>query len=132
MKKSKKASSSTKKVKFNLKIKEKRKSDRRKVLDSFHVFITIPKLNPRKIYLRDVSPTGFGIFTDPVDNFKVGTKHIVHFHLNAMLYLPLKVEVRHASSGIAGFMILKDKKFLKSIKLFSMFVEFLNALADYK
>ncbi len=78
---------------------ERRKANRRPILDTFSVFAVIPKKGPHRLTLLDVSDMGIGVIVDtegetaadfPVKN---GDTLEVQFYLNQSLYLPLAIKV---------------------------------------
>lgn len=75
---------------------ERRKSMRRKILDSFAFYVQVPKLGTARHKLDNLSETGLGFFIDSLGGtFTLKKDEIldIHFHLNPSLYLKLKVQV---------------------------------------
>jgi hypothetical protein len=79
--------------------KEKRRSPRRPVLDTFSVFVVVPSKGMHRLPVHDLSEHGMGFDLDTEgENFadhplKQGDRLEVHFYLNQSLYLPLNVEL---------------------------------------
>jgi hypothetical protein len=78
---------------------ERRKHVRRPVLDSFSLFVVVPKKGVHRLPIHDVSDHGLGFdldtegesFTDfPISS---GEMIEVQFYLNQSLYIPIKVKV---------------------------------------
>ncbi len=82
---------------------EKRKHKRRPILESFSLFVTIPKKGDYKLPVHDISDGGiafnFDIEGESAEDYplKEGEKFDIHFYLNQSLYLPLKVKVMRVS-----------------------------------
>lgn len=81
---------------------ERRRFNRRSILESFGVSIVLPALGERKLWVRDLSEDGIGISLDSVGSlpgrtdapqFKVGRKLKASLYLNQSLRLPLEVEI---------------------------------------
>jgi hypothetical protein len=78
---------------------ERRKAKRRAILDSFSVFVAIPKKGFYKLPVHDISDFGLGFDfdtegEDPADfPIQKGDSVEVHFYLNQSLYLPLQTKV---------------------------------------
>ena len=81
-----------------LKGAERRRAPRRPILDSFSLFVAVPKKGGAKLPVHDISELGMGFDLDlegegtdiPV---KMGETFEVQFYLNQTLYLPLQVRV---------------------------------------
>ncbi len=81
---------------------ERRRFNRRSILESFGVTIVLPDLGERKLWVRDLSEDGIGISLDSVGGlpgrvdappFKVGRKLKASLYLNQSLRLPLELEI---------------------------------------
>ena len=77
---------------------ERRRVHRRPVLDSFSMFVVVPKKGPYRLRVHDISNLGIGFDIDVDGEPEVlaiakGEEIDVHFYLNQSLYLPLKVTV---------------------------------------
>lgn len=78
---------------------ERRKTQRRPVLDTFSLFVVIPKKGSHKLKVYDVSEGGlrfdYDLEGEPADLFPVrqGEEFELHFYLNQRLFVPLKVKV---------------------------------------
>lgn len=78
---------------------ERRRAERRPILDTFSLFAVVPRKGPYKLRVDDVSSVGIGFFLDiegesstefPV---KKGEVFDLNLYLNQSLFLPLNVEV---------------------------------------
>lgn len=82
---------------------ERRKSKRRPILDSFSLFVVIPKKGPLKLRIHDVSDTGLSFDVDTEGDeaasfpLKIGETFEVHLYLNQSLYLPLQIRIARLS-----------------------------------
>ena len=76
-----------------MKKEERRTNPRKEVLDSFHMFIVIPKFGLHKIYLYDIAENGLSFLSD--EKFKENASLDVFFHINPNLRLPLSLNVLH-------------------------------------
>jgi hypothetical protein len=78
---------------------ERRRTQRRPVLDTFSMFVVVPKKGMHRLRVHDISDLGLGFDLDTegesFEDFKVSPKEKleVHFYLNQSLYLPLMVEI---------------------------------------
>ena len=79
--------------------KERRRSPRRPIFETFSLFVVAPKKGPHKLIVRDVSDLGIGFEIDAegdkVGNFEIkpGDRLDVLLYLNQSLALPLKIVV---------------------------------------
>lgn len=79
--------------------KERRRSRRRPILDSFLFFVVVPKKGMARLKVADISDSGLGfdydVGAEAQEDFpvKVGEQLDVHFYVNQSLYLPMKVKV---------------------------------------
>lgn len=78
---------------------ERRKSERREVLETFHVFLVIPKGGLHKIYLKDVSEGGLSFLAPVPEEFPEGRVFEAHFYINPTLRLPLRMRVAHVQGS---------------------------------
>lgn len=78
---------------------ERRKHVRKEVLDTFQVFISIPKLGPQKIYLKDLSKGGISFSSELKSELDEKQKYNIFFHINPSLKLPLQVEIKNISKS---------------------------------
>ena len=112
---------------------ERRKSKRKSVLDSFHVFLVLNSNGSRKFYLKDVSEGGLGFYADQNDTFKVSSTVKGYFYLNSNLRIPLKFKIAHAFLENEKVLIgceFVDKK-TAGYKTFLKFLEFLDHLEEF-
>ena len=76
-----------------------RRSRRRPILETFSVFISIPKKGGHRLRITDVSETDIGFELDTEGeshaDFKVTKGEVleIHFYLNQSLYIPMSVSV---------------------------------------
>lgn len=108
---------------------ERRRSTRRDVLQTFHVFLVIQTKGARKIYLRDVSEGGLGIVSDPADSFTQGEILPCEFHINPTLKLPLKIKIVRVVEGTVGCELTDTAS--KSYKAYATFIAFLDQLSEF-
>lgn len=78
---------------------EKRRAERRPILDTFSVFVTIPNKGGYRLPLHNLSELG-GYFDFDVEGeeiwgvpLKTGETRELHIYLNQSLYIPLKVKI---------------------------------------
>jgi hypothetical protein len=86
---------------------ERRKAKRRMILETFSLFVVIPKKGDLRLPLLDLSELGVGFEVDLEDddalvNLRTDEQMELHLYLNQSLYLPLKVAVKR--------LILKGKR----------------------
>lgn len=110
---------------------ERRRYRRRIVLDSFHVFLTVPKNGENKIYLKDISENGFAFESDKRNSFSLSQTLECAFYINAGLSVPLKVRVAHIrplenGSKLTGVEVLPNQD--KSHQALIIFVKLLDQL----
>lgn len=78
---------------------EKRKAPRLRILDTFSVFVSVPKKSPARLIVHNVSASGISMNVDvegePSDTFpiQVGEKLPIDLFLNPTLSIPLTVQV---------------------------------------
>jgi hypothetical protein len=77
--------------------KERRRAVRRPLLESFSLFVVIPKKGGYRLKVHDVSDHGLGFDLDTegesASDFPtaVGDRYALRFYLNQTLYIPLQV-----------------------------------------
>ena len=108
---------------------ERRRSPRKDVLDTFHVFMAIRKKGLRKIYLRDLSLTGVGLLVEPDDSFRQGETLDCEFYINPSLKFPLRVKVAHVTGSIAGCDFVETET--PAYRAYSSFVGLLEQLTRF-
>ena len=122
---------------------ERRGSQRLPVVDSFALFVTLPKRPFLKLKIYDVSASGLQcdvvIEGEPSDSFSVSPNEEldVHLYLNQFLFLPLKVRVaRVDQSGptrrIGAEIVGKGTKTFESYTAFVKMLETLPGAAQFK
>lgn len=77
--------------------KERRRSSRKAVLETFQVFLVIPSRGLRRLQIKDVSEHGVSFLADPVDKFKAGETIDSFFYVNPSLRIPIKLTVRRVT-----------------------------------
>ena len=88
-----------------MKSQERRKSKRRKILDTFSVSAVVPRKGGYRLPVHDLSEDGIGFDYDtdgePAgdSNLKHGDKIEVHLYLNQSLYLMLPVTIARIEEG---------------------------------
>lgn len=108
---------------------ERRRSERKEVLETFHVFLVVPKMGMRKIYLKDVSTGGMGIQVEPGDRFTPGDVLPCEFYINPSLKLPLSLRVAHVLDEKVGCEFSDTSS--RSYKAYAAFVNMLDQLAEF-
>ena len=113
---------------------ERRKSKRLEVLESFQIFLMIPELGDRKIYLTDISETGIGFEVDLIESLENKELSHCYMYLNPSLHLPIKFKVAHIqkleSKVIRVGCELKDKK-SQAYKTYQKFIRLFDDLSDF-
>lgn len=105
--------------------KERRRSERKGVLEDFQVFITIASQGPQRIYLKDISEHGLGVIKGQLQAAKLGDEFDCNFHINNNLKLPMRLIVRRIENEIIGCEFIDFNS-----KAHSAFVKFVNLLDD--
>jgi hypothetical protein len=117
---------------------ERRKTKRRPILDTFSLFVVVPKKGMHRLQVHDVSEGGLGFDLDidgeSASEFpaKIGEKLEVHLYLNQSLYLPVAVQIARIDDGKTGRKIgaeLTDKG-AASAKAFAAFLNMLDAVTE--
>lgn len=108
---------------------ERRRTPRKDVLETFHVFLAIRKKGLRKIYIRDVSEGGIGLLVEPEDGFKAGETLEADFYINPSLKLPLKIRVAHLLDGKAGCEFVETST--TAFKAYKSFLALLDQLTEF-
>jgi hypothetical protein len=117
---------------------ERRRSRRRPILDSFSLFLSMPKKGPHRLRVHDVSDVGmrFDVDTEgesPEDfPMALGEMVDVHFYLNQSLYLPLSLKIIRVEGGdivrrVGGEFPDKNSK---EYKAFHAFLEMLDRVYE--
>ncbi len=111
--------------------KDKRKAIRRKIIDEFNLFITVPTWGNQVIHISDISKTGIGIQKLSVHRSYVQfSKKLVsfYFHINLNLKIPLKFKIIRIDETTIGCLI--HKKPTKNYHAYKAFFELLNLLVN--
>jgi hypothetical protein len=113
---------------------DRRKSTRKEVLETFHVFLVIPSKGLRKLHLKDVSTGGLGFQAEVGDRFESGAVFDCFFYINPSLKLPLQLKVAHVSDSVDGITRigceLQDRT-SKGYKAFASFIGMLDEFASF-
>jgi hypothetical protein len=112
---------------------ERRRSARKEVLETFHVFLVIPRSGLRKMYLKDVSDHGMGFYAEADDAFTSGEVIDCTFYINPSLKLPLSLKVAHVidEGGRKKVGCEFNNTSTKAHKVFGDFMSLLNDLAAF-
>ncbi len=116
---------------------ERRKFKRRQIIDSFSMFVALPKKGGARLALHDVSEQGIGFAFDTEGETHAdspitqGDTFSVHLYLNQSLYLPLTVRTARIEPGAirrvgAEFVDTKTPAF----EALQAFVQFLDKLEN--
>ena len=108
---------------------ERRRSERKEVLETFHVFLVVPEVGLRKMYLKDVSEHGLGFYGEPEDKFHKGVLVDCFFYIHPSLKLPLTFKVAHITEE-EGRKRIGCEFHDKSSKAYKAFVAFMLLLDD--
>ena len=108
---------------------ERRRGNRREVLETFHVFLVIPKIGLRKLYLKDLSEFGVGFLPDEYDLFKEGSCYDAEIYINPSLKLPLPIKIARVTKDLIGceFTDTNSKAYAALVK----FVVLLDELSTF-
>ena len=118
---------------------ERRRAKRRPILDSFSLFVSVPKKGPHRLKVHDVSDLGLGFDLDAegesLTDFLIqnGEMLEVHFYLNQSLYLPLRAEVTRIVTKADVRQVgaeFVDKASSKAYKAYLAFLVMLDSLAE--
>ncbi len=117
---------------------ERRKSQRRPILETFSLFVVVPKKGDHRLQVHDLSDQGVGFDIDTegesISDFplKAGETFELNFYLNQSLYIPLMVKVaRIEETGvvrrIGAEFVKKDSKGFQAL---NAFVKLLDSLLE--
>jgi hypothetical protein len=117
---------------------ERRRFKRRPILDTFSLFVVVPKKGMHRLQVHDLSDSGIGFDLDiDGENFdefpvKAGEKLTVHLYLNQSLYLPIEVQVARIEDSktvrrIGAEVIDRSSA---SFKAFSSFLQMLDLVTE--
>jgi hypothetical protein len=113
----------------------RRKSNRREILEHFSFYIQIPKIGTARHKVIDVSELGIGFVVESLGVFKLAKDEQcdLRFYLNQSLYLPLKIQVmRQEEKGdtqYVGAAFLDTQS--NQNKTFLSLVKFLDQLSEF-
>ena len=119
---------------------ERRKSTRRPIVDTFSLFVVVPRKGDFRLKLHDASDHGIGFDVDmegetvgeEIFPLETGDLLNVHFYLNPSLFLPLqirimRIEKREGIRRIGGE--LQERK-SKEYAAFKAFIQMLDSLLE--
>lgn len=117
---------------------ERRRSKRRPILDSFSLFVVIPKKGPYRLKIHDASDLGLGFDLDmegeELEAFPItsGETLEIHFYLNQSLYIALNGKVaRLINAGpIRQVGVELTDKTSKDYKAFTAFLQMLDGITE--
>ncbi len=117
---------------------ERRRSTRRPIVETFSLFVTIPRKGPHRLAVHDLSEHGMGFDLDTAGedlaDFPVsqGESLEICLYLNQSLFLPLTVEVvrleSHTGLRRAGA-VFRDLK-SQNHKAFVSFLAMLDSISE--
>lgn len=93
----------------SIKHDERRRHKRRVILDTFHVYLSIPKVGPQKFYLRDIGEGGMAILTESLTGFRKGATLDCLFFINPGLFLKLRIRAVHTMKLDANQFLIDRK-----------------------
>ncbi len=117
---------------------ERRKSPRRPVLETFSLFVVVPRKGPHRLKIYDVSDFGMRFDADTegesTTDFPISPNEAleVHFYLNQSLYLQFDLKVVRIETIDAVRRIgaeFKDKS-SKSYKAYLSFLSMLDSIVE--
>lgn len=117
---------------------ERRRSRRRPILDTFSLFVVVPKKGVHRLQIHDVSDQGIGFDLDidgeSAADFPINAKENldVQLYLNQSLYLNLKIQVARIEEGGAVRKIGAEftERTSVSYKAFASFLQVLDLLSE--
>jgi hypothetical protein len=117
---------------------ERRKTKRRPVLDTFSLFVVVPKKGMHRLQVHDLSEGGLGFDLDiDGENFdefpaKVGEQIEVHLYLNQSLYLPLAAQIARVEDTKTVRRVGAEivEKGSPSAKAFAAFLQMLDVVTE--
>jgi len=121
-----------------MKAAERRRTPRRPVLDSFSLFVVIPKKGIHRLQVHDLSDHGmcFDLETEgeAAEDFPIATGESIdlRFYLNQSLYLPLSFDVVRVEDKKLVRRVgaeFADKK-SKNYQAFLSFLQMLDTIID--
>ncbi len=112
--------------------KERRRSSRKEVLETFQVFLVVPSRGLRRLQIKDVSEHGVSFVGDPVDKFAVGETVESFFYLNPTLRIPIPLTIRRVTGEdepLIGAELGESEN--PGIKAFMSFLKLLDDLTAF-
>ncbi len=117
---------------------ERRKSRRRPILDTFSLFLVVPKKGAHRLPIHDISNEGIGFSLDTEgespDQFALAAGEVIQLrlYLNQTLYLPLAVKTARIETvgGVRRVGAAFEDTASKSFRAFQAFNQMLDQVAD--
>lgn len=117
---------------------ERRKSRRRPILDTFSLFLVVPKKGAHRLPIHDISNEGIGFSLDTEgespDQFPLSTGEVIQLrlYLNQTLYLPLTLKTARieAVGGVRRVGAAFEETSSKSHRAFLAFNQMLEQVAE--
>jgi hypothetical protein len=117
---------------------ERRKAERKPVLETFNLFVSIPRKGPYRLRLHDLSDLGVGFDFDTDGEslaefpLKTGDALEIHLYFNQSLYLPLTVTVARLETkdGVRRVGAEYKEKRSKAHKALISFIGVLDGLSE--
>jgi hypothetical protein len=117
---------------------ERRRSKRRPILDTFSLFVVVPRKGVHRLRIHDVSNQGLGFDLDidgeSLEEFQIKPKEKleVHLYLNQSLYLSLNVQVARLqdAQGIRQVGAEFTEQASPGYKAFAAFLQMLDLVSD--
>ena len=117
---------------------ERRRAKRRPILDTFSIFVVVPRKGVHRLQICDLSDEGIGFELDTEGesyadfNVNTGDSLGVRLYLTQSLYLPLSVEIARLEErgGVRRVGASFSDKNGQSYRAFSSFLKMLDGLVD--
>ena len=117
---------------------ERRRAVRRPVLETFSLFVVLPKKGHLRLPIHDVSDLGLSFDLDTEGEapelfpIALGEKFDIHFYLNQRLYLPLAVTVRRVEEKgtVRSVGVELLDKITNEYKAFQSFLHMFDAIIE--
>jgi hypothetical protein len=120
---------------------DRRQAQRRPVLNTFSVFVVVPKKGLHRLAVHDISENGMGFDLDLAGEFpqeypaKVGDSVEFRFYLNQSLFIPLVIQIARVEEQAEGYRRIgaefkEAHKKTQSYKAFLSLLTFLDTIVD--
>lgn len=135
------ASKKTKKLRAKTKstdMRERRRADRRLILETFAIFLAIPTKGPHRLQVVDLSENGIGFNLD-IENeslsdypIRVGDEVDLKLYINTSLHIPLAIRVVRIETKKTGRFIGAEfqKKGPEYLKTLNSFLQMLDSMVE--